>query len=108
MLSYVLMSSASPCSLAFGTRFGSTQLVHLFAHDRSIEHLSPGTVLHTMMMRDIIDAKVVRRVDYGFGEPRYRLGNQLEERVTVMRSAGQSPTGLASSRTRRSTGRSTR
>jgi mono/diheme cytochrome c family protein len=58
--------------------------VHLFAHDGSIDHLSPGTVLHTLMMRDIIDAKVVRRVDYGFGEPRYRLGNQLEERVTVM------------------------
>jgi mono/diheme cytochrome c family protein len=35
-------------------------------------------------MRDIIGAKVVRRVDYGFGEPRYRLGNELEERVTVM------------------------
>ena len=29
------------------------------------------------MMRDIISEKVVRRVDYGFGEPRYRLGNQL-------------------------------
>jgi len=84
LLSYVLMSSTGPCSLAFGTRFGSTQLVHLFAHDSSIEHLSPGTVLHTLMMRDLIDAKVVRRVDYGFGEPRYRLGNQLEERVTVM------------------------
>jgi uncharacterized membrane protein len=84
LLSYVLMSSTGPCSLAFGTRFGSTQLVHLFAHDSSIEHLSPGTVLHTLMMRDLIDAKVVRRVDYVFGEPRYRLGNQLEERVTVM------------------------
>lgn len=84
LLSYVLMSSAGPCSLAFGTRFGSTQLVHLFAHDTAIEHLSPGTVLHTLMMRDVIAAKVVRRVDYGFGEPRYRLGNQLEERVTVM------------------------
>jgi len=84
LLSYVLTAAGVPCALALGTRFGSTHLVHMFAHDQALDHLSPGTVLHTLMVRDIIDAKLVRRIDYGFGEPRYRLGNNLEERVTVM------------------------
>jgi len=84
LLSYVLTADGAPCALALGTRYGSTHLVHMFAHHRALDHLSPGTVLHTLMMRDIIDAKLARRIDYGFGEPRYRQGNKLEERVTAM------------------------
>jgi len=74
----------------------------MFAHHRALDHLSPGTVLHTLMMRDIIDAKLARRIDYGFGEPRYRQGNKLEERVTAM-LVRRTILNLASWRTRRST-----
>ena len=84
LLSYVLTIKSMPCALAFATRFGATQLVHMFAHDSSLDHLSPGTVLHTLMMRNLAEEHMVRRIDYGFGEPRYRLGNALEERVLVM------------------------
>ena len=91
LLSFVLTTKGEPCSLVFATRFGTTQLVHAFAHDAALDQLSPGTVLHTLMMRDLAQTRLARRIDYGFGEPRYRLGNQLEERVLVLlvrRTAG--------------------
>jgi len=49
-----------------------------------ISHLSPGTVLQTLMMKDLAEHRLARRIDYGFGEPRYRLMNDLDERVTVV------------------------
>jgi CelD/BcsL family acetyltransferase involved in cellulose biosynthesis len=58
--------------------------VHHFGHDTEIGHLSPGTVLHTLMMKDLAEHKLARRIDYGFGEPRYRLTNDLDERVTAV------------------------
>jgi hypothetical protein len=84
LLSYVLTSKSGPYALAFGTRFMDTLLVHKFAHDKEIDHLSPGTVLHTLMMEDLICGQLANRVDYGFGEPKYRLLNKVDERVTVL------------------------
>jgi CelD/BcsL family acetyltransferase involved in cellulose biosynthesis len=84
LLSYVLCVREQPCALAFGTLFRDTLLVHHFKHDTKIGHLSPGTVLQTLMMKDLVEHKLARRIDYGFGEPRYRLTNDLDERVTVI------------------------
>jgi CelD/BcsL family acetyltransferase involved in cellulose biosynthesis len=84
LLSYVLSVSGKPCGLALGTRFGDTLVLHHFRHDTEIGRLSPGTVLHTLMMKDLAEHKLARRIDYGFGEPRYRLNNDLDERVTAI------------------------
>jgi CelD/BcsL family acetyltransferase involved in cellulose biosynthesis len=72
LLSYMLNIGGRPCALASGTRFKDTQVVHCFRHDAQIAHLSPGTVLQTLMMKDLIENKLARRIDYGFGEPRCR------------------------------------
>ena len=69
---------------AFGTRFRDTLVMHSFRHDTEIGHLSPGTVLQTLMMKDLTENKLARRIDYGFDEPRYRLTNDLDERVTAV------------------------
>ncbi len=84
LLSYVLSVNGKPCGLAFGTRFRDTLVLHHFKHDIEIAHLSPGTVLQTLMMKDLAEHKLVRRIDYGFGEPRYRLNNDVDERVRVI------------------------
>jgi len=84
LLSYVLSIDGKPCALAVGTRFRDTLVVHSFRHDIKIAHFSPGTVLQTLMMRDLAENKLVRRIDYGFGEPRYRLNNDIDERVSVV------------------------
>lgn len=84
LLSYVLNVNGKPCGLAFGTRFRDTLVIHSFGHDTKIGHLSPGTVLQTLMMKDVAEHKLARRIDYGFGEPRYRLTNDIDERVTVL------------------------
>jgi len=84
LLSYVLSVNGKPCGLAFGTRFRDTLVMHSFSHDTEIGHLSPGTVLQTLMMKDLVEHKLARRIDYGFGEPRYRLSNDLDERVTAI------------------------
>lgn len=84
VLSYVLCVSGKPCALAFATRFRETLVIHHFRHDTEIGHLSPGTVLQTLMMKDLAEHKLACRIDYGFGEPRYRLTNELDERVTVV------------------------
>jgi hypothetical protein len=36
------------------------------------------------MMKELAEQKSVRRIDYGFGEPRYRLTNDVDERVRVI------------------------
>jgi hypothetical protein len=84
LLSYVLSVNGTPCGLASGTRFRDTLVMHSFSHDTQIGHLSPGTVLQTLMMKDVVEHKLARRIDYGFGEPRYRLTNDLDERVTAI------------------------
>jgi uncharacterized membrane protein YkvA (DUF1232 family)/CelD/BcsL family acetyltransferase involved in cellulose biosynthesis len=84
LLSYVLSVNGKPCGLAFGTRFRDTLLLHHFRHDAEINHLSPGTVLQTLMMKDLAEHRLARLIDYGFGEPRYRLTNELNERVSVV------------------------
>lgn len=83
LLTYVLQSGTRPCALAFGTIFKDTLLIHVFKHDRQLDHLSPGTVLHILLIKDLIEAKLVRRIDYGFGEPKSRLSTGQEERITV-------------------------
>jgi len=84
LLSYVLTAGEEPYALALGTRFKDTLLLHRFAHDASLDHLSPGTVLHVSMMEDLISNRLVKRIDYGFGEPKYKMNNALDERVNVM------------------------
>jgi hypothetical protein len=84
LLSYVLSVNGKPCALAFGTRYRGTLLLHFFRHDTEIGHLSPGTVMQTLMMKDLAEQKLVRRIDYGFGEPRYRLINDVDQRVTAI------------------------
>jgi hypothetical protein len=84
LLSYVLTSKRGAHALAFGTRFMDTLLVSRFAHAKEIEHLSPGTVLQTLMIEDLIRGRLANRIDYGFGEPRYRLTNKTDERVDVL------------------------
>ena len=84
MLSYVLKANGKPCAVSFGTRFRDTLVMHSFRHDPALSHLSPGTVLHTLMMKELAEEKLVRRIDYGFGEPRYRLANDVDERVNVL------------------------
>jgi CelD/BcsL family acetyltransferase involved in cellulose biosynthesis len=83
-LSYVLNVGGKPCAVAFGTRFRDTLIMHSFRHDKSIAYLSPGTVLQTLMMQELAEEKLVQRIDYGFGEPRYRLTNDVDERVNVI------------------------
>jgi hypothetical protein len=83
LLGYILQARGQPCALAFGTRFADTLLVHSFAHDRAIERLSPGMVLQMLMMQDLIQHRLARRVDYGFGEPKYRLTNFVDRRADV-------------------------
>ncbi|HEX3486192.1 MAG TPA: GNAT family N-acetyltransferase [Micropepsaceae bacterium] len=84
MLGYVLTVNGKPCSLALGTRFQETLMLHAFQHDHAISRLSPGTVLQTLMMKDLIEQTDIRRIDYGFGEPQYRMTNDTEERITAI------------------------
>jgi hypothetical protein len=84
LLSYVLIERDRPCAVAFGTIFMGTLLMHSFAHDRKLERHSPGIVLQVMMMRDLIDQRLARRIDYGFGSPKLRLTNTLEQRAVAM------------------------
>ncbi len=81
LLSYVLSINGSPCGAVLGTRFRDTLMIHTLRHDEGISRLSPGTVLHTLMMKDLIENRLARRIDYGFGEPKYRLHNDMDERV---------------------------
>ncbi len=83
LLSYVLNIRERPYAIAIGTVFMGTLLIHGFAHDRQLDRLSPGTVLDTLLMRDLIENKLAHRIDYGFGEPKYRLTNNLDQRITV-------------------------
>jgi hypothetical protein len=84
LMSYVMSVRGHPCAVAFGTTFMGTLLIHMFATDRQIARFSPGTVLNVLLIRDLIDCKLVRKIDYGFGEPRYRLSNDVDQRVTVL------------------------
>lgn len=86
LLSYVLMSRNRPCAFAFGHRYRNTLFVHKFWHDRSFDFFSPGTLLHYLMMRDIITNKLARRVDYGFGMPQHGAEriNLVEGRANVL------------------------
>jgi hypothetical protein len=84
LLSYVLSVNGKPCGLAVGTRFRETLVMHTFRYEKEIAHLSPGTVLQTLMMKDLVEHRLAQRIDYGFGEPRYRLTNDIDERVTVI------------------------
>ena len=36
------------------------------------------------MMKELAEQQIIRRIDYGFGEPRYRLANDVDERVSVV------------------------
>ena len=83
LLSYVLSVNDKPCALAFGLRFRETLSIHSLLHDSGLNSLSPGTVLQTLMMRDVVDFKLARRVDYGLGAPRYRSLNDVDEHVTA-------------------------
>ena len=58
LLSYVLSVNGKPCGLGFGTRFRDTLCIHSFLHDSAINNFSPGTVLQTLMMQDVIDFKL--------------------------------------------------
>ena len=84
LLSYTLVADGRHCAVALGTRFNGTLLMHRFAHDIEIENFSPGTVLQLMMVRDLIESRLAHRVDYGFGEPKFRLTNEVEPRATVV------------------------
>jgi hypothetical protein len=83
LMSYVMYIRGHPCAVAFGTTFMGTLLIHMFAIDRQIARFSPGTVLNLLLIRDLIDFKLVRKIDYGYGEPRYRMTNDIDQRVTV-------------------------
>ena len=84
LLNYVLSVNGKPCALAVGTLFKDTLVQHSFRHDLEMSRLSPGTVLQTLMMKDLAEHRLVRRIDYGFGEPQYRLANLIDERVTAI------------------------
>ena len=84
VLSYVLTVNDRPCALAAGSRFRDTLTVHTFRHDKTLGRFSPGTVLHVLMVKDLIEHKLAHRIDYGFGEPRYRLTNEIDERVNAI------------------------
>jgi hypothetical protein len=84
LMSYVMYIRGHPCAVAFGTTFMGTLLIHMFATDRQIARFSPGTILNLLLIRDLIDCKLVRKIDYGFGEPKYRSGNDIDQRVTVL------------------------
>jgi CelD/BcsL family acetyltransferase involved in cellulose biosynthesis len=83
LLSYVLSAYGKPCAVAFGTVFRETLCLHSFLHDTGMNALSPGTVLQTLLMRDLIDSRLVRRIDYRFGASRYRMLNDVDARVTA-------------------------
>lgn len=97
-LSYVLTVNGQPCALAAGSRFRDTLIVHTFRHDKELARFSPGTVLQVLMIKDLIEHKLADRIDYGFGEPRYRLTNEIDERVNaiVLRKGLRSRSVIAS------------
>jgi len=84
LLSYVMFGRDRPIAAALGTRFGDALLMHRFAHDRDLDSWSPGIVLQVLMAKDLIETKLARRIDYGFGEPSFRLINEVEPRVTAV------------------------
>jgi CelD/BcsL family acetyltransferase involved in cellulose biosynthesis len=84
LLSYVLRVSGKARAVAFGTRFRETLCMQYFEYDKQIGHLSPGTVMQTLIMKDLAEHNLVRRIDYGFGEPRYKMTNDVDQRATVV------------------------
>jgi hypothetical protein len=84
LLCYILSVKDRPCAVALGTHFMGTLLVHKIEMDKKLAKFSPGTVLNTLLIRDLIENKLAHKIDYGFGEPKYRMGNTIEQQVTLM------------------------
>ena len=40
--------------------------------------------MQTLMMKDLAEHNLVGRIDYGFGEPRYKMTNDVDQRATVL------------------------
>jgi hypothetical protein len=84
LLSYVLMAATGAYAMAFGTASVGMLQVHRFAHLPDLEHLSPGTTLQYLMAEDLINNRLARRVDYGFGEPKWPTPlDAVEERANI-------------------------
>ena len=83
LLSYVLHIDGRPYAAAFGTIYMDCLSIHEIKHDGHHEQFSPGTVLHMLMMQDLITDKTVKLIDYGFGEPKIRLSTHQVERIKV-------------------------
>jgi CelD/BcsL family acetyltransferase involved in cellulose biosynthesis len=71
-------------AVGIGTMYLGTLLMHRFAHNTRWDAWSPGSVMQMLMMRHLTEDKRVQRIDYGFGEPKLRLTNALDQRVTAV------------------------
>lgn len=61
-----------PAAVQFWTVEGDTAYIHKIAHDRSLDSLSPGTLLSHHMFQHVIDQDRVARIDYGTGSNGYK------------------------------------
>jgi hypothetical protein len=86
LLCYLLELDGRPCAVLMGTRFDSTFHLHSTMHDETLNHLSPGTSLLHLAIRDLILTEGTRLIDLGYGVPSrsYQSSNVTMTRGQVL------------------------
>jgi CelD/BcsL family acetyltransferase involved in cellulose biosynthesis len=84
--SYLLRCGGQPCAFAFGYHFGGVHHADQTAYDPALHKFSPGSVLHTLFIEDLIRNTHSRRLSFGFGHADYKqsFGNVHSEQATVL------------------------
>jgi CelD/BcsL family acetyltransferase involved in cellulose biosynthesis len=76
-----------------GYQFGDTYHYADIAYSKSDLHLSPGSVLLFLIIRDLIENTAVRKVNFGIGDADYKrqFGNRhgRDQTVWVMRATSR-------------------
>ena len=90
---YLLRHGERPVASVIGYQFGETYHYADIAYSRADDHLSPGSVLLFLIIRDLIENTAVRRVNFGMGDADYKrqFGNQhgRDRALWVMRATAR-------------------
>lgn len=90
---YLIRHGERPVASVIGYQFGDTYHYADIAYSKSDLHLSPGSVLLFLIIRDLIENTGVRKVNFGIGDADYKrqFGNRhgRDQTVWVMRATSR-------------------
>jgi hypothetical protein len=84
--SYLLLCRDTPCAFVLGYQYRDVYHYAEIAYDQSFAKFSPGTVLLYLLIRDLIQYKPPRRINFGIGQASYKeeFGNIHNEDASVL------------------------